>query len=217
MKTEALKINNTLQSRISELEEWIKSIRPEIGIFVLALFALNCHLLFPVNPLHFQVDHITNGEWWRIITFPFVHISLFHLALDAGAFLLLYNGLEEKRWPTRILYVTLCGLASLLLTLVTTTSIHAIGLCGLSGIAHGLMAVSALEMIYSKSADRSRTIAGFSMLGIVIGKSVYEAVTGHVMFEWLYFGLIGTPLVFTHLGGVVGGMLGFYGVKYFKR
>ena len=217
MKPIIKNLNNTLQAQTAVLDTQIKSICPETGLFLLALFALNCHLLLPADPLYFQADKVAGGEWWRIFTFPFVHISLFHLALDAGAFLLLYNSLEEKRWSRRIFYVGVCGAASLLLTLVTTTQIHTLGLCGLSGIAHGLMAVSALEMIRSKSLDRSRIVAGWAMLVVVIGKSIFEAVTGHVMFEWLYFGLIGTPLVYTHLGGVLGGILGFFGMKVIEK
>ncbi len=204
------------QSYIATVEEQLRSLRPEIGWFSILILAFNCHLLFPVDSLHFQTHFVESGEWWRIFTFPFVHISFFHLALDASAFLLLYNSLEEKRCVNRLLYIAVCSFASLLLTYVTTNQINSLGLCGLSGIAHGLMAVSALEMIHSKLSDGSRKMAGLFVLGIVVGKSIYEAATGHVIFERLYFGLVGTPLVMTHMGGIAGGMGAFYLIKLVK-
>lgn len=195
----------------------MKKIRPEVGIFGIILLLLNIHLLFPVDPQNFNINRVASGEWWRVFTFPFVHISLFHLALDAGAFFLLYNSLEEKQWTKRLAYIALCSFASLALTLVTSAQIQSLGLCGLSGIAHGLMAVSSLEMIHSKKSDNLRKIMGLCSLSVVVAKSIYEAFSGHVLFEWLYFGLVGTPLVMTHCGGVLGGISAFYIVQYFFR
>jgi hypothetical protein len=40
---------------------------------------------------------------------------------------------------------------------------------------------------------------------LVAGKSIWEATTGHVFFEWLHFGRLGTPIAVSHLGGVIGG------------
>ena len=50
--------------------------------------------------LLFVPAHVSAGEWWRVATGPLVHVGLYHLALDAGAFLMLYHGLHEpaRRW-----------------------------------------------------------------------------------------------------------------------
>src|SRR5688572_15031172 len=69
--------------------------RFEIGIFIGLLILLNIPFsegwksnftLFP--------QALESGEWWRLLTFPWVHISFYHLLLDASAFILLYQTLR---------------------------------------------------------------------------------------------------------------------------
>ena len=158
-------------------------------------------LLFALLPfrsyLYFNPDAVAAGQWWRVLTHPFVHVSWYHLLLDGSAFVLLYRSLEQRR----LSHLVAAGAGSLLASLWYWPTIGQTGLCGLSGMAHGLMAVSALEMI--RRQDR----LGWLCLLLVAGKSIWEAVTGQVFFTWLHFGLMGTPVAVCHLGGVVGGML----------
>jgi len=157
------------------------------------------------SSLLFLPDAVHDGQWWRIISYPWVHLSWYHLLLDAGGFLLLWNGLEEKSLPVRLLYGMGAGAGSLLLALVAEPSISFRGLSGLSGIAHGLMAVSALEMLRHPGQRRW----GWSALILVAGKSAYELWTGRVFFEFMHMGLCGQPLAACHAGGVIGGLLVF--------
>ena len=76
----------------------------------------------------------------------------------------------------------------------------------MSGIAHGLMVFSGLELMQS---TKHRWMGLFSF-GLVFIKSITEFVTGQVMFAFLHLGLCGTPLAACHLGGVAGGMLSFF-------
>jgi hypothetical protein len=69
------------------------------------------------------------------------------------------------------------------------------------------MAVTALEMM-REDDGRSRRY-GWIALGLVISKSVIEALSGQVVFSWLHFGLVGAPVAACHLGGVLGGMVAF--------
>ncbi len=153
----------------------------------------------------FIPDDFLSGQWWRLIIHPFVHLSWYHLFLDAGAFLILYKGLMEKRKAQKAVYVAACGLCALAAVLVTTPMIYTRGLCGLSGIAHGLMAVSALEIIEKDSRSRM----GWFSLFIVVFKVMYESLAGEVLFPFLLFGLCGVPLEAAHAGGVLGGLLSF--------
>jgi hypothetical protein len=41
---------------------------------------------------------------------------------------------------------------------------------------------------------------------IVVGKSIIEAVTGHVVFEGFHFGALGCPVAVCHAGGILGGL-----------
>jgi rhomboid family GlyGly-CTERM serine protease len=147
--------------------------------------------------LAFDTHAVLTGQWWRLLTHPFVHVSWYHALLDGAALLLLWRSLERRR----LAHIILPAAGSLLAALWFWPAINQTGLCGLSGIAHGLMAISALEMI--RRGDR----LGWFCLALVTGKSIWEAATGQVFFSWLHFGLMGTPVAVSHLGGVVGGLL----------
>lgn len=155
------------------------------------------------SDLLFLPHAVHDGQWWRIITHPFVHLSWYHLLLDAGGFLLLWNGLEEKRLPIRLLYVIGAGAGSLFLAFASEPSITVRGLSGLSGIAHGLMAVSGLEML----RHPGQRALGWSALILVAAKSAYEFWTGNVVFEFMHMGMCGQPVAACHAGGVIGAIL----------
>jgi len=173
-------------------------------LLLLAIAAANTHLIGGnlSAELVFLPHRFLSGDWWRLFTFPFVHMGWYHLCLDAGAFFLLYTGLPERRWPMRLLYMGVCSSASLAAVWLTTPEVQFLGLNGLSGIGHGLMALSTLEM--AKTHEDSRIgIIGFVCL---VSKSIYEVLTGTVLF---HFGLCGTPLAACHAGGILGGIFVF--------
>jgi rhomboid family GlyGly-CTERM serine protease len=188
-----------------------------IAVLVVLLILLPLH-----SRLTFSPSAVAAGEWWRVLTHPFVHVSWYHALLDGAAFLLLYRMINGPR----VAYCVGAGAGSLLAAVWFWPAIGATGLCGLSGIAHGLMAVSALQMIRSgmeghapswpsapANADATKrvppTTVGWVCLALVAGKSIWEAATGQVFFAWMHFGLLGTPVAVCHLGGVVGGVVVF--------
>ena len=79
------------------------------------------------------------------------------------------------------------------------------GLCGLSGIAHGLMAISALDMM-NTPANKTLLRAGVASFIMVVAKSIIEAGTGRILLEHLHFGAMGSPVAVCHAGGVLGGV-----------
>ena len=162
------------------------------------------------SELIFMPDAVFSGQWWRIVTYPLVHMSWYHLLLDGGAFLLLFPFLEEKRIGVKAIYLIATSAGSLLLASALNPAIAQRGLSGLSGIAHGLMAISALEML--RHPDQ-RTW-GLLSLAVVITKSVYELCSGQVLFEFLHLGLCGYPVAQSHSGGVIGGLIAFALIQY---
>lgn len=177
-------------------------------VWLVLLALVNLGLLLgnvPAVNLAFDGPAVAAGEWWRLLTWPLVHVSRYHLLLDGAAFLLLYAGLEERRAARRLLLFAACAAGSLLLPLAIAPQLRQLGLCGLSGVAHGLMAISALEMI----RQRSQQSVGWVLLGGVLLKVAWELVTGTVVLQQLHLGDIGQPIVATHAGGVLGGLLGY--------
>lgn len=188
--------------------------RPEVWIFAVLLLACNTHLLTGSAPAGFCVlsGAPSPGSLIRILAHPFVHVSWYHLALDAGAFFLLYTGLRQKSAIVRLGFVSACAAGSLGLSLVLSPLVRAGGLCGLSGIAHGLMAIAALEMLAGKER-----VPGALCLGLVILKSAFEVLSGDVLFASLHIGAIGSAVPAAHLGGVLGGIAAFAAAKVFSN
>lgn len=178
------------------------------------LFWTNFSLLggFIRDDLVYLAEPVARGEWWRLMTYPFVHLSWYHLALDAGAFFLLYDGLRVLSIPRKMLILLVCSALSLLFG-IWLGDAQRLGLAGLSGIDHGLMAFAALEMIV---ADGRRK-AGLLALILVAAKSVYELAAGGVLFEALHMGLCGTPVAACHAGGALGGILAFALLRAWRK
>jgi rhomboid family GlyGly-CTERM serine protease len=200
-----------LSKRVNSLQEGkapSSRVSWDNALFFLLLIFSNLHLLTGQfsNSLIYFPSSIRTGEFWRLITYPFVHVSWYHLLLDGGAFFLLYQELNHVKAAKRIFYVIICGAFSLIAVNLTSPQVGTYGLCGLSGIAHGLMVISALGMIGRKENVK----AGLLCLVIVVSKSIYEAFAGDVLLSFLHFDLCGTPLVVSHAGGVLGGLVAYH-------
>jgi len=188
--------------------------RVELWAFAVLIGLLNLPLFtggFPTM-FNFLPDAVSAGEWWRVITHPFVHVSFYHLLLDASVFFLLYAELRDKAWFERFTLLLSAGAGSLLVSLWAGPTIQTRGLCGFSGIAHGLAAVSALEMMRG-AKDKTLWRVGLASLLLVVAKSLVEAVTGHIAIQWLHFGQLGFPIAACHAGGVLGALLAWLGVS----
>lgn len=170
--------------------------------FIIAL--MNVHLLGigRLDSLIFLPTAVASGEYWRMLTHPFAHVSWYHLLLDASAFFILYT-MIRARILTRVFHVLACGTFSLGTACLFSPDIQTLGLCGLSGIAHGLIAVVSLEMI---STRRNRML-GLLCLSAVAMKSIFEMSTGQVLFASWHHGLCGVPVAACHGGGVLGGVV----------
>lgn len=185
---------------------WIGRTRP-IWAWSLILLVVNLPLFWGEirTSMIFLPEAVVAGQWWRIITYPLVHLSWYHLVLDAGAFIILLQCLEEKRWVAKTLYLVGASAGSLLISLAMDPTIFQRGLTGLSGIAHGLMAVTALEMI----RHHHLRYWGLSCLALVAIKCIYELGSGQVVFEFMHMGQCGYPMATSHAGGVLGSLVFF--------
>ncbi|MDB6123345.1 MAG: hypothetical protein JWQ71_2338 [Pedosphaera sp.] len=183
--------------------------RPELLLFGLLLAFFNAPVLVGScwHSLMFRPDAVQSGQWWRLFTHPFVHLTWYHLLLDGVAFLTLYNSLLEIKFARRLTYIVAAAVGSLSLSWLTTPAGSGNGLCGLSGIAHGLMAVSALEIVASQPPHSTERRIGWFSFSVVVGKAAFEVLTGRMFFNFLDFGLLGSPVVVSHAGGIVGSLI----------
>jgi len=101
-------------------------------------------------------------------------------------------------------YVMAAAAGSLVASCRASPGLLTNGLCGLSGIAHGLMAISAIEMLGGEKTERR---IGWICFALVVGKAGFEAITGKMFFGFLDFGLLGNPVAVSHAGGIVGGLI----------
>ena len=181
--------------------------RIELVAIVLIIALLNLPLLAGTfsTEFIFHPGAVEAGEWWRVFTHPFVHVSRYHLTLDAAAFFLAYVELRQRPFRRRLLLILAAGGGSLLAALLFSTAVQTLGLCGLSGIAHGLTAVVSLDIL-RRETDRLVRWGAIACFIIVVGKCLVEAITGHVVFESWHLGSLGTPIAVCHAGGVLGAL-----------
>jgi rhomboid family GlyGly-CTERM serine protease len=183
--------------------------RPELWLFVAFIALFNAPLLpgsFS-DSMIFLPSAVRDGEWWRLFTHPFVHATWYHLLLDGVAFLSLYSSLVEPSLWRRLAVVTAAAAGSALISCAAAPAVSTNGLCGLSGIAHGLMTVSALEMMTNQRLQPREYRLGLLCFILVVGKAAIEALNGRMFFSFLHFGLMGEPIAVSHAGGVVGGLV----------
>jgi rhomboid family GlyGly-CTERM serine protease len=187
--------------------------RAGVIVFLLLLLGCNLHLFTGGASAPLRYDHtaILAGEWWRLLTHPLVHVSGYHLLLDVLAFAMLWH-LLPLPVPGKIGAACICAASSLALAVVFSPLIREIGLCGLSGIAHGLMvACGGLSLsspaLPSGASDRRNTLLGLVLCAVGLGKSAIEVISGGVVFAGMHDGALGVPIVEAHLGGALGGLL----------
>jgi rhomboid family GlyGly-CTERM serine protease len=186
-------------------------IRKELWVWAALIALANIPLLFgaPCRTLIFVPELLAAGEWWRALTGFFVHVSWYHLLLDASTFLMLVESLHTIPRIHRLLIVVACGVGSLGVSMPVIGSSGT--LCGLSGIAHGLLAVLALTMV--EEGDKTLRQVGAVCFLMVVAKCIFEAATGGVLFADLHLGNVATPVAICHAGGVLGGLIA-YGCRF---
>ncbi len=161
----------------------------------------------------FIADRVQSGEIYRLFTHMFTHVSWYHLVLDAAAVALLWQQLKMFPLMIRWLFFAGCALGSLAGALVSPLA-SLVGFCGLSGVAHGLMALVGIS--WMRENDRQLKYLGCFFLFGVLGKSVNEVISGSVLFSGVHAGNLGLPIVHSHLGGIFGALIIYLVLQVFR-
>ncbi len=137
-----------------------------------APWGLGLLALVPQEPL--------SSQFWRLITYPLVHLSFAHLMWDASAFLVLGAIAEsEGRLRYGILLVSAALLPALALRAATGGSV---GLAGSSGLDSALFACLAAGVIFKREAKPAFRLAGALLLAAIVIKVATEMRTGEALF-----------------------------------
>jgi hypothetical protein len=184
--------------------------RQELLVLAILLGIANTGLFFGVPMIGwiFQPLEVVAGEWWRVVTWPLIHVSPYQLALDGLGFFGVYALLGPLTRGQRLALTACAAAGSLLVPLAMSQELHRVGLSGLSGPAHGLMAAATIVLWRTAAGDRLHRNIVAGAFCFLLAKCLWEAGTGSVAFSGLHFGNIGTPIVSCHLGGLSGGLLG---------
>lgn len=193
-----------------------------ITLFFTLLLLTNRHLFSGEPPAAFayQQAAVVSGEWWRLVTHPLTHVSWYHLALDTVATMLLWAVLPLSG-ARKLVVATASGVASLALAVTASPLIAEYGLCGLSGIAHGLMTATGLLLLARPRSANSRGNLPAGLIGALLftaamGKSLFEALAGTPLFLEMHAANLGIPIVHAHLGGCLGGIIALVGLPTTK-
>jgi membrane associated rhomboid family serine protease len=138
------------------------------------------------------------GQWWRLLTAPFLHGNLIHFLLNAAALLYLGKRVEVfARWPhlPMVFLFSACVGGELSARFVPSTSVGASG--GLMGLLGFLLVFESLHSRLVPRSARRRLLAGVLLTALI--------------------GLVGYRFIdnAAHAGGLIAGML--YAIVVFPK
>ena len=202
------------ESRIAQPEPRIPHLAsriPHRASLALAIVLALCNLPMLSGSIWmdgvFYPQAIAAGEWWRVLTHAFVHVSPYHLFIDGIAVFFLLRELARQSGRHRALLFGASLAGSLLASIWFAPAIAERGLCGLSGIAHGLMAATCLLGCLDRFRPKVDRHIYLCLLIATASKVLIECVTGSAFFSASHLGNVGTPVVVCHAGGFLGGLM----------
>lgn len=143
--------------------------------------------------LRYDRGALEAGQWWRLFTGHWVHLSLRHAALNALGLALMWALFARDYSPRQWLGIVLGAILAIDAGLWLWDSTLQ-WYVGSSGVLHGVMAAGTLAHLRRREAD------GWLLMAFLAGKLTYEHLVGPLPFS-------GTAdvVVDAHLFGVMGG------------
>jgi rhomboid family GlyGly-CTERM serine protease len=167
-----------------------------------ALLALCLMLVIPatlgpatVDALRYERTAIAAGEWWRLLTAHWVHLSLEHALLNAAGLALLWVLVAREYTGLRWLLIVLASMVAIDAGLWFRDADVA-WYVGASGVLHGVMAAGALGRVRRGERD------GWILGAFLVLKLCYEQLAGPMPMS----AGLGRVIVNAHLYGAAGGL-----------
>ena len=185
---------------------------PRVWVVPLILMALMALLELGGEPvreaLRFDRFAIHAGQFWRLLSDNFVHLSWWHLFLnELGVLVLVLLCPEPIEWTVWVRRLLLLGLGmSVGLYFAAPKLTHYVGL---SGVMHGLFVLGLGRQVLKKD------LIAFGCLAYLIGKLGWELFAGAPVSDEAAIG--GRVALESHLWGAISAVI--YGVIFgsFKR
>jgi rhomboid family GlyGly-CTERM serine protease len=166
-----------------------------LGVACLALLAAELGGDAARKALRYDRSALAAGEWWRLATGHFVHLSLEHAILNALGLVLLWILFARDYSPRAWLLILASAMAAIDLGLWAFDS-TVLWYVGSSGALHGVLAAGTLAHLRRREPD------GWILAALLVGKLTYEQSVGALPF------LKGAAVVVdAHLYGALGGLL----------
>ncbi|MEG0201484.1 MAG: rhombosortase [Comamonas sp.] len=183
--------------------------RPRPGPFALWPCALALCLLMTVlqalplswrELLRYEVQAQALGQWWRMLTAHWVHLSWAHMAINACG-LLLCCALADAMWTVRRLLTSMAVLGAMVSLLLWGISPQVNDYVGLSGVLYGLIVWMLLPPVLLHRDGMAAMV-----LLVVMGWLGWQSWVGPDLREQRLIG--GYIVTQAHWYGVLGGILG---------
>ena len=167
-----------------------------LAMIVLAIFAT----AFAYKDAIVADARVFDGQWWRLVTGPFIHATPGHLVRDLA--LVAIAGVAYEAPLARMkLALFACGIVLPALAVLLAGEVA--WYCGLSGLSHALLA-AALSFEFVRRRGAARAVV-FVLCAIAAVKPLYELATGAPAFAMsLGEGVVQVPLA--HVVGVAVGI-----------
>ena len=141
---------------------------------------------------------IQSGEFWRLVTGHFAHLSAAHLALNLVGLILVWLLVGSRATPTAWVSVTVFTVFGINLGFWFLDP-NLLWYVGLSGLLHGLLVAGSLAGIREFPAE------SLIILAVLLAKVVYEQVAGPLPGSEATSG--GPVVVNAHLYGAAAGLI----------
>jgi len=150
--------------------------------------------------LRYDRNALMEGQWWRLLTAHWIHLSHQHLALNLGALVLMLVVLGRLLTPASLLLSTLLGALAVGLCLYSLSP-DLYWYAGLSGVVSSIWGTAATR------GARCGSWLGWAALLLLLTRILWEQLTGATPSIAIFIG--GAVIVDAHLyGGLAGGLLG---------
>jgi rhomboid family GlyGly-CTERM serine protease len=147
-----------------------------------------------IDLLRYDRAGVAAGQWWRLITGHFAHLTFRHAALDLAGLILLWALFARDLRPWQWSVVILAAMA----TIDCGLWFRDPGIAwyvGISGVLHGVLAAAVFVRL------RRGDLEGWLLAGLLLAKIAYEQIHGPLPFAG------DMPVVVdAHLYGALGGL-----------